>query len=189
MRVPHEGHGRVGVPLSGATHAMLTILLLSAVGGCGTPHTESTSTSTPQAEPPARVAVVAPAQKPASHAATPATPAQPKRTAASHRIELTAQKCIRFDPQWVQARVGESITWHSQLKSPITVHVEAGAFAKESYVVRPGGTVSTGPALAAGIYSFWTEPTACHEMPRGALSAGPGVRVQEPLTASTNTGK
>jgi hypothetical protein len=90
------------VPLSGAAHAMLAILLLTTVGGCGT-HTESASSSKPKAEPPARLAEVAPAspaQKPASHAATPAVP---KRTAASHRIELTAQKCIRFVPQWPRA--------------------------------------------------------------------------------------
>jgi len=165
---------------------MLTILLLTAVVGCGTRHTENASASKPKAEPPARVTVVARAQEPASH---PAAPAAPKPTGSSHRIELTAQKCIRFDPQWAETPVGESITWHSQLKSPVTIHVTAGAFARESYVVRPGGTVSTGPALVAGNYSFWTEPTACHDMPRGVLPAGPGVRVQEPLTASANAGK
>lgn len=186
MRVPHEVHGRLEAPLSGAAHAMMTILLLTAVVGCGTRHTENASASKPKAEPPARVTVVAPARKPASH---PATPAAPKPTGLSHRIELTAQTCIRFDPQWTETRVGESITWHSQLKSPVTIHVAAGAFAKENYVVRPGGTASTGPALAAGDYSFWTEPTACHDMPRGVLPAGPGVRVQEPLTASAKAGK
>jgi hypothetical protein len=34
--------------------------------------------------------------------------------------------------------VGESVTWHSNLKTLVTIHVESGAFAKESYVVRPG---------------------------------------------------
>jgi plastocyanin len=187
MRVPREAQGCLEAPLSGAAHAMLTILLITAVSGCGTERTESATASKPSAEPPAKVAVAAPAQKPASHPPTPAAPAAPaapKRTGSSHRIELTVQTCIRFDPQWAEARVGDSVTWHSQLKSPITVHVEAGAFAKESYLVRPGATVSTGPALAAGNYTFWTDPTACHEAPRGALSAGPGVRVQEPLTAN-----
>lgn len=49
-----------------------------------------------------------------------------------------------------------------------------------------GATVSTGPAHSVGRYSFWTEPSACRETPRGVVLAGPGVKVQETYYASTS---
>lgn len=187
MRVPLEALGRGNAPLRGAVHALLTVLLLTAAVGCGARHAEKASAAKGKGETQEKVAAAVPTQK--SEPAQKPAPESPKPSGSTHQIVLTEQSCIKFDPQWAEARVGESITWQSHLKSPVTIHVTSGAFAKESYVVRPGTTVSSGPALTAGNYSFWTEPTACHDMPRGVLPAGPGVRVQEPLTASAKPTK
>ena len=175
MRIRLETHRRVEAPMPGAVHTLLTILLLAGMLGCGTPRTEKARE--PEAGSPTRAAVPPP-KGPASQSPS------PRQSASTHRISLTERGCVRFDPQWAEVHVGESVTWHSGLKSAVTIHVAPGTFAKESYIVRPGSTVSSGPALVAGNHSFWTEPTACHDVPRGALPAGPGVRVQEALSAS-----
>ena len=106
-------------------------------------------------------------------------------TGPIHRITLSDRRCVRFEPQWSSVRVGQSVTWHSDLKSAVRIYVSPGVFAKHSFLVRPGATVTTGPALAVGRFSFWTEPSACRDAPRGVLLAGPGVRVQETFYAST----
>jgi len=178
MRIRLETRRRVEAPVSGAVRTLLTFLFLSVVLGCGTKQTEQASAPEPSAKSSTRASAVAPAKESASQ------PPSTKQSVSNHRINLTERGCVRFDPQWAEVHVGESVTWHSDLKSPVTIHVASGAFAKESYVVRPGATVSSGPALAAGNHSFWAEPTACHDAPRGALPAGPGVRVQEALSAS-----
>jgi hypothetical protein len=74
--------------------------------------------------------------------------------------------------------VGESITWHSELEVPITLHVSTGAFDRSEYVVRPGGTVNTGPARSSGTFSIWSEPRSCQGVPRGVRGSGPGVTVE-----------
>jgi hypothetical protein len=74
--------------------------------------------------------------------------------------------------------VGQSLVWHSELKSPVTIHVSPGAFDRSEYVVRPGAIVSTSPARVAGSYSMWSEPTACQGIPRGVRESGPGVTVE-----------
>lgn len=178
MRIQFETRRRLVAPLPGAVRTLLTVLLLTVVLGCGTKQTEQTSAPEPKAKSSTQASAVAPAQEADSQ--QPST----KQSGSTHRITLTERGCIRFDPQWPEVHVGESVTWHSDLKSPVTIHVASGVFAKESYVVRPGATVNSGPARAAGNHSFWSEPTACHDAPRGALPAGPGVRVQEALSAS-----
>jgi len=160
--------------------ALLTILLLTAVVGCETKHSEQAKAGAPsEGESSAPATVVAMAQDQATHV-TPSKPAGP-----IHRITLTDRRCIRFEPQWTSVRVGQSVTWHSELKSPVRIYVSPGVFAKASFLVRPGGTVTTGPAKSVGRFSFWTDPSACRESPRGVLLAGPGVRVQETFYAST----
>jgi hypothetical protein len=165
-------------PVPGAVRTLLTLLLLTAVLGCGAKQTEQTSASEPRAKSSTRASAVAPTRESASQ------PPSTKQSGPTHRITLTERGCIRFDPHWAEVHVGESVTWHSDLKSPVTIHVASGVFANESFVVRPGATVISGPARIAGNHSFWAEPTACHDAPRGALPAGPGVRVQEALSAS-----
>jgi plastocyanin len=154
--------------------AGLAVLLLIAVVGCGTRQAEKAATG-PQSK-----AETSAKSEVASTTPDPAPPsAQPAPGGSVHRITLTDRGCVRFEPQWTNVQVGQSVSWRSELKSPLTIHVTHGAFDKESFVVRPGATVSTGPARGAGTFSFWTEPAACREAPRGALMAGPGVQVQE----------
>ena len=170
-------------PARGPASALLAILLLTAVAGCGARQAEqATAASQSKAEsstPAAQATVVAVAQEPAMRlpASRPAGPI--------HRITLSDRRCVRFEPQWSSVRVGQSVTWHSDLKSAVRIYVSPGVFAKHSFLVRPGATVTTGPALAVGRFSFWTEPSACRDAPRGVLLAGPGVRVQETFYAST----
>ena len=172
-------HGGLEAPARRSAAALLTFLVLAAVVGCGTRHTEQASVG-PQSEgeSAANATVVATAEEPA-------TPLKGRRRSGTiHLISLSDRRCIRFEPQWTSVRVGQSITWHSDLKSPMTIYVSPGVFARESFLVRPGATVSTGPSHSVGRYSFWTEPSACRDMPRGVLLAGPGVRVQETFYAS-----
>jgi hypothetical protein len=106
----------------------------------------------------------------ARHDASPAGP--------MNRVRLTQHGCIRFEPQWSDIHVGQSLEWYSELKSTVTIHVSAGAFDKTEYVVGPGAMVSTGPARAAGSYSIGSEPAACQGAPLGARGSGPGVTVE-----------
>lgn len=173
-------HGRLEAPARRPVTALLTLLLLTAVAGCGSQKTEQASV-TPDSEGKSSpmATVVATAQEPGTHLSRTARPRP------VHRITLSDKRCIRFEPQWTDVRVGESVTWHSDLKSPLTIYVSSGVFARESFRVRPGATVNSGPVRTAGRFSFWTEPSACRQAPRGVLLAGPGVRVQETYYAST----
>jgi hypothetical protein len=178
--------GRVA-PAPAAACALLTILLMTAMTGCGARQTEQASTgstSTSQDATSSEVTssdqqtVVATAQEPGHRLGG------SKPRASTHRVILSDRGCVRFEPQWTNVHVGQSITWHSDLKTAMTIYVTPGIFARDHFLVRPGATVSSGPALAPGRYSFWTEPSACREAPRGVLLAGPGVRVQETFYAS-----
>ena len=179
MGIRHGAYGRLEAPARRPGSALLMFLLLAAVVGCGTRHTEQASVG-PQSEgeTSAKATMVAAVQEPATHVSVSRSPGP------IHRITLTDRRCIRFEPQWTSVRMGQSVTWHSELKSPIRIYVSPGVFAKESFLVRPGATVSTGPVRSTGRYSFWTEPSACRDAPRGVLLAGPGVRVQETFYAS-----
>ncbi len=101
-----------------------------------------------------------------------------KPAAGTNRVLLTQQSCIQCEPHWATIRVGQSLTWHSEVKAPVTVHVSPGAFDRTDYVVRAGQSVTTGPARNPGSYSIWTEPAACQGFPRGPRGAGPGVTVE-----------
>ena len=188
MGIRFGAHGWLKTPARRRVAALLTFLLLAAVAGCGTRQTEQASVgpqskgeSSAQAtkgESSTQATAVATALDPATHLP------RSRRAGSIHLITLSDQRCIRFEPQWTRVRVGQSITWRSELKSPMTIYVSPGVFAKNSFRVRPGATISTGPALAEGRYSFWTEPAACRGVPRGVLLAGPGVKVLETRYAS-----
>jgi len=184
MGIRLGAYGRLGAPARGSLIAPMTFLLLIAVAGCGSQKTEQASVgsgSTPSnGESSAQATVAASAQEPAGQLS------RRGRAGTIHLITLSDARCIRFEPQWTTVRVGQSLRWHSDLKSPMTIYVSPGIFARDRFLVRPGATISTGPARAAGRYSFWTEPAACREAPRGVLLAGPGVRVQETFYASTS---
>jgi hypothetical protein len=181
-------------PARGPVSAALTLLLL-ATAGCGARHTEQASNAPSSGnESSAKTTLVASTQTASTQApgteetaggqVTASPGSKSKRAGTVHRITLSERRCIRFDPQWTSIRVGQSLTWHSDLKTPLTIYISPGIFPRDNYTIRPGQTVSTGPAQSPGRYSFWTEPCACREAPRGVLLAGPGVRVQETFYAS-----
>ena len=176
MTIRREAHGRVNALASRLALALLTIVLMTAILGCGTKTSEQAAGSKGESGQPATV--VAAAQEPTDRLA------MSRPGGSIHQITLSQRGCVKFEPQWTSVRVGQAITWHSELRSPVRIYVSPGIFSRESYLVRPGATVSTGPARAPGRYSFWTEPTACRDVPRGVLLAGPGVRVQETFYAS-----
>ena len=187
MRITHGNHGRLSAPSGRTMSAALTFLLI-AVAGCGSSKTDQASV-TPSSnggsskDGSSVSTTVAANMSTATQSAS--TTQRRGRAGTIHRITLTNKRCIRFDPQWTDVRMGQSVTWHSELKAPLTIYVSPGVFSRDHYLVRPGATVSTGPALAAGRYSFWTEPSACRVAPRGVLMAGPGVRVREEFLVST----
>ena len=178
--------------------AVVMAVVLIAVFGCGTRQTEQgpLSQTTPSQTTGQDPAGPAPASDqtaaPGASATTAALTTHSRRavTAAHegagtiHRITLSNKRCIEFEPQWTTVHLGESITWRSELETPITIYVSPGVFSRLSFRVRPGATIDTGPAMAAGRFSFWTEPAACREAPRGVLYSGPGVSVEENLYAS-----
>jgi len=167
--------------------------LLLVVAGCGMQHTEQASTgssnSTGSTNSTGSSSMGGSSAQQAVVTSTHHTPARgtasPSASAGLvHQVTLTDNRCVQFEPQWTTLRVGQSVSWHSELKTPVTIYVSPGVFARESYVVRPGGTVSSGPVLAIGRFSFWTEPSACQQAPHGVLASGPGVKVQEEFYAS-----
>jgi plastocyanin len=93
-------------------------------------------------------------------------------------VHLVDKGCVQFEPHWVTIAPGQTVTWVSDLKAPVTVHVDAGAFNKTSFVVAPGARVTSGPAGSAKDYKVWTDPNACQGAPLGARGSGPGIAVQ-----------
>ncbi len=185
MRIDLRVHGPSAAPAFRPVTVLLALLLLTAVPGCGSDKAAQT------ADAPATTSDVESSSEGTMVASAEALPADPAARRSSsprpepvHRITLSDHRCVRFEPQWTSVRVGQSIAWHSELKSAVRIYVSPGVFSRESFLIRPGATVRTGPALAVGRFSFWTEPSACREAPRGVLLAGPGVRVQETFYAS-----
>src|SRR5262249_30406127 len=154
--------------------SVLTLFLFVSAPGCGSRHDESKPSTQEQA------VDKAPATT-ATHESHPAASAAPRTKAKeggpTTRVLLTAKGCVEFEPHWTSIQPGQSLTWRSQLKSLVTIHVSPGAFDKTEYVVRPGATVSTGAARGAGSYSIWTEPAACQTAPEGVHGSGPGLTV------------
>ena len=169
MSIRLDVRGRVWVPpqervLGAALLAALTASLLLGAMGCQARRDEPKSTGGETGG--------------ASQATADAESQDAKPAGGGNRVLLTDDKCVRFEPHWTTIHPGQSLTWKSALKAPVTVHVSAGAFDKSEYVVRPGATVSTGPAQRAGTYSIWTEPAACQGVSRGAQGTGPGGTVE-----------
>jgi plastocyanin len=152
----------------------LAMVLLIGSAGCGAQGGKSTASSTPPA------AEKGGSANAGSHAATrtgKTTPARAASAPGASRIRLSQAGCIQFEPHWMDLEAGKSVTWTSELATPVTIHVTAGAFDKTEFVIRPGQTVSSGPARTPGTYSFWSEPGACQGVPRGVRGAGPGLTV------------
>src|SRR5439155_542190 len=87
------------------------------------------------------------------------------------------------EPHWTTIRVGQSLTWHSDLKTTVTIHVPPGAFDQTEFVVPAHGTVHSGPAQNPGDHNMWSTPGACQAAPLGVQGAGPGVTAEEKTKA------
>jgi len=177
-----EVHGRMRVAqvalVGRAAQLVVTALLLVAVFGCGKHRDEHKPASTERSGDSTAAAgarVTGGTQTGASHQS--ASHQGAKSTGPANVVRLTQKGCVAFEPHWTSLGVGQSLTWHSDLKSPVTIHVSPGAFDKTEYVVRAGGSVTTGPARSPGSYSISTEPAACQSAPRGVRGSGPGVTV------------
>lgn len=144
--------------------AVVTALLLVGALGCGGQQGEQKSAG----------------KQPAGDAKATAGAAPQERGPAgrTNRVHLTDRVCVHFEPHVTTLRVGESLTWQSELKKPVTIHVSRGAFDRTEFVVRAGETVATGPSRSQGSYSIWTEPAACQGIPPGVQGPGPGVIVE-----------
>lgn len=165
----------------GLTPMVLFVLLVFAANGCGSrdggssaDHASSATDSTAMAG--GEQAQPTPADQ--GQAATSSSEASKSTPAAEVGVvRLVDKGCVQFEPHWVTVAPGQSITWVSELETPVTVHVDAGAFAKTQFTVRPGARVTSGPAGTAKDYKVWTEPNACQGAPLGARGAGPGIEV------------
>src|SRR5262245_45510005 len=171
-----------------ALRAGLVILLVLVIGCQARNRAEDSAseTKTAAAEKPAATATSSGAEKSGGekHAAMaktamvthtesePAAPAGP-----SNHVYLSDRTCVWFEPHWASVHIGQPLTVTSHLKVPVTLHVMSGAFEKTAFVLKPGETVTTGPARDAGKFTMWTDPAACQEIPRGGEGA-PGVIVE-----------
>lgn len=113
----------------------------------------------------------------AKSAATSGAGTSAKSVGGVHRVRLTERGCVQLEPHWTDLGIGESIEWRSDLGHSVTIQVAQGAFDQTEYVVRPGATVQTGPARAAGSFAISTEPATCQGIPRGVRGASPGLTV------------
>jgi plastocyanin len=158
----------------------IAILLLIAAAGCASKHGKQKATAAqPGADSSAAKTMATSAGgKSGTASKSSATHHEAAAAGPSNHVRLVQHSCIQFEPQWCDIQLGQPLVWTSELKTPVTIHVSGSAFDKAEYVVRPGATLSTGPARAAGSYSIWSEPAACQGAPLGARGSGPGVTVE-----------
>jgi plastocyanin len=175
-------HGRARVPQGNSAHgavllALLMALLLAAGSGCGGRRHESKSAATRRGSDTTSTAGAA-RKSAKSGASEAAAPRESKSVGPANHVRLIQRGCVEFEPHWTTIRVGQPLTWHSDLKVSVTLHVPAGAFDRTEYVLRPGQNLSTGPARNRGTYPIWTDPAACQGIARGVQGSGPGVTVE-----------
>jgi plastocyanin len=155
-----------------ATLYAVAAALLIASAGCGTKaavHNESAVTPASDSTSTAKAGKSAKAG--AAHS-------EARSSGPTNRVVLTEKGCVQFEPLWATAQVGQPVTWRSELKSPVTIHVSPGGFDRSEFVVKPGASVSSGPARSTGSYSIWTDPASCQGSARGVQGSGPGVKVE-----------
>lgn len=177
MEIAAGVHGRGARTSRAVALVALTLFFLITSLACGNRSGgQKSAGSKPAGE--TRTAAVGGARGAAKGGETDVTASAPAK--GSHRIRLSQSGCIEFEPHWTEIRLGQAITWDSDLAKPVTVHVSPGVFARSTFVVRAGQTVSTGPAHKAGAFSIWSEPAACQGAPSGVRGSGPGVSVEDP---------
>lgn len=182
MALGRDVHGRMRVvkcaTVCRSALRWMTVLLLIATAGCASKHPRQKAAAAQPGADSSAATKTATSAGGKSGSRTSAAQHEAVAAGPSNHVRLTQHGCIQFEPQWCDIQVGQPLVWTSALKSPVTIHVSAGAFDKAEYVVRPGATLSTGPARAAGSYSIWSEPAACQGAPLGARGSGPGVTVE-----------
>lgn len=157
-------------------HVWILVLSLTSMG-CGSQKTEESSAAGQQTGGTKVVTATVTSESQHSETTKPSKTTDTEPSQVATRVRLTPKGCVEFEPHWSSIKAGQSISWRSELKTPVVIHVSPGAFEKTEYTVRAGATLSTGPALASGNYSIWTQPTACQGVPRGVQSSGPGLTV------------
>lgn len=166
-----------------ALAALMTGIAIAAVSCGSQPAGESANATAGSSSEPAATTTAA-TRSTSARAESDARATRPRQEAPvatrGGRIRLTDTGCVTFEPQWTTVNVGQSLTWTSAMKTPVTIHISGGAFDRSEYVVRPGGTISTSPARTSGSFTIWSEPTACQGPPRGIQGSGPGVTVEGP---------
>jgi hypothetical protein len=185
MHAPRERRSPNRLALASA------LLLALALPGCGASSSDKKSvdaqhatqlTKTPGTDTTGTTPATAAATRPAPEhpAVTPAAPGAgaPKGGSASARVVLTSKGCVEFEPSWSTIHVGQSLSWRSELKTPVTIHVSSGVFDRVKFMLWPGALVPTGPARHAGSFAIWTEPAACQTAPHGVQGPGPGLVVE-----------
>ena len=160
-----------------ALGAVIALIVFASIG-CGSRTETTTENTDSSADPVAGAATESPAAEGAGASAGTSTSESATPAGEPGVVRLVDKGCVQFEPHWVTIAPGQTVTWVSELKAPVTVHVDAGAFNKTSFVVGPGARVTSGPAGTAKDYKVWTEPNACQGAPLGARGAGPGVAVQ-----------
>jgi hypothetical protein len=166
-----------------ASRVGVAFLLLALVAGCQARNRSADSaseTKTAAAEKPAATEKSAGGKHASQAKTTVAVHAEPEpelQAGPANHVYLSDRTCVHFEPHWATVHVGQGLTVTSRLKVPVTLHVMSGAFEKSAFVLKPGETVTTGPAHDAGKFTMWTEPAACQEIPRGGEGA-PGVIVE-----------
>src|SRR5436309_3141767 len=153
MRLRFEGHGRVRAQAPPALRAALLALLpaLLFLTGCGTRRTEPVATKAHHAAE-SKAAPAAGAKNAAKSHATAAMHPAVASAGGGTRVLLSEKGCIELEPHWTSIRLGQSLTWHSNLHSPVTIHVSPGAFDRTQFVVPAGASVNTSSARSAGSF-------------------------------------
>ena len=121
--------------------ALLALFVFTS-NGCGSGGGESTAThsetSADSAASSAGGETAQPAPSGHGETATSSSATDPAAPAAEPGVvHLIDKGCIQFEPHWVTIAPGQTVTWVSDLKAPVTVHVDAGAFNKTQFVIAP----------------------------------------------------
>jgi len=166
----------------------LAVLLLLAVAGCGSQGGKGSSSQ--GAKTSARAEKSTSGTSKSASGATKAAPGATKSSAARTsaqgaqttavpgHVQLRLKGCVEFEPRWSNVAAGQTLTWHNQSSSAITILVAPGAFDRSEYAVPARGVVISGPARKPGDYTISTTPAACQGIPLGVRGTAPGVTVE-----------
>jgi plastocyanin len=108
----------------------MTVLLLIATAGCASKHPRQKAAAAQPGADSSAATKTATSAGGKSGSRTSAAQHEAVAAGPSNHVRLTQHGCIQFEPQWCDIQVGQPLVWTSALKSPVTIHVSAGAFDK-----------------------------------------------------------